>query len=436
MPVSFTFADRRAETHAGAGSGRLLPDFVTVTGSKILNSALAFAFAVIAARVLGPVEYAFLTLSFAVTAIAAELTGYGIETAFVRLTVRAPVGAAHRQEPPFGSALGLKLAGTALVMAVGWTTADAWAGMLGNAGYALAIRMGLVGALGSSLWRLTLVSCQSAQAFGAYAIVQSVSGVVKVAGLLVLLLAAELRLFDVLVVHVASFFVGFVVGLWLLPAWSRRVASIGDAVAWKALLDYGKWIVAGSMMSTVNLWLGVVMVGYFLSPRLVGEYAAAHALMGVFDVILVSLNTVFLPMACRIRGGADARAYLKTTLRVSSGLALLILPTYFLAGPLIGLIYSDAFAGSTAAYRILFWGLLISMYVQPALLIVHSQNRPQVITKLEALKLGISAVAYLVLVPRFAVVGAALAAALTRIAGGIVGSAIVYGAVKTQPQSA
>jgi hypothetical protein len=38
--------------------------------------------------------------------------------------------------------------------------------------------------------------------------------------------------------------------------------------------------------------------------------------------------------------------------------------------------------------------MLISLYVHPALLIVHSQNRPQIITKLEAFKLAVSAIGY------------------------------------------
>jgi O-antigen/teichoic acid export membrane protein len=115
------------------------------------------------------------------------------------------------------------------------------------------------------------------------------------------------RLFDLLVVHVVSFFIGFLVGVWLLPASSRRLASIADGATWCALLDYGKWIVAGSLMSTLNSGSACWRSGTYLTPRFVGEYAAAHTLIGAVEIVIVSLNTVFLPLACRVRGRPDAR---------------------------------------------------------------------------------------------------------------------------------
>jgi O-antigen/teichoic acid export membrane protein len=73
---------------------RVGADLLPVTGSKILHSGLAFAYAAIVANFLGPSAYGLLAISLAVTAIAAEITGQGLEVTMVRIAARS--GAAGR----------------------------------------------------------------------------------------------------------------------------------------------------------------------------------------------------------------------------------------------------------------------------------------------------------------------------------------------------
>jgi O-antigen/teichoic acid export membrane protein len=201
-----------------------------------------------------------------------------------------------------------------------------------------------------------------------------------------------------------------------------------------AVLSYGKWIVGASLMAGVNAWLAVLAVGYFVGTRAAGEYAAAHMLIGACDVLMLSLNTVFLPAACQVASRSAGAVYLKQALRVSSLLSAALLPAYFLAGPLIALVYSPAFEASVPAFRILFWGFLVTLNVHPVLLILHSKDRPELIAGLECFQLVLHTLACALLIPWLAVVGAALATTFSRLASGMAGLFLVHTGLQHQPK--
>lgn len=401
-----------------------------VTGSKILSSGLAFVYSAVVARRLGPAEYGMLSFSFAVTAVASELTGYGLETALVRIA--APEshrgGSAH---PEYGVVFKLKLLVNSAVAVLGLLAAGPLSTLLGEPGYRLPIQLGALGALGFSLWRLSLALLQAFQAFGRYAIVQSANGIFKIAGLLILLLFARIDLPLVLTVHVSSFFLGFFVGAMLLPRGTLSLRLYEDRQAWRAVVGYAKWIVASSFLSILNSWLGILVIGYYLTADAVGQYAAAYTLIRALEILIVSLDTVLLPIACRVTEPTEGREYLKKAFAASSMLSAAILPLFLLAGPAIVLLYSPAFESCTPVFRILFFGSLVTLNVHPVLLILYAKNRPELMAALEGLSLVLTAIGYVLLIPRLAIAGAAVADTFARVVADVVGVAIVYRLLKS-----
>lgn len=408
-------------------SDQLTAHLLAVAGSKVFHSALAFIYAAIIAKTLGPAAYGLLAFSFAVTAIVAELTGYGLETTLVRLA--APAAAANRHATLASVSavvFWLKFLVNGAIAVAAWLLADPVARLLGESAYRSPLAFGALGALGFSLWRFVLAVLQSQQSFGRYALVQGAVGTVKIAMLALLLLFARLDLSLALIVHVGSFLIGFLVGFLILPPGTLALRSPIDRATCTRVLSFAKWVVAGSSLSILNSWLGVLLLGYFVAPRIVGQYAAAHQLIMVCEILTVSLNTVLLPIASRIRTESDGPAYVRKALRLSIALSAVLFPIYIFADPLITLVYSPAFESSARVFRVLFWGYLVSLNVHPILLILYAKDRPGVIAGLELAKLLLSLLAYALLIPRFHIFGAALATTLSRIVGATAGIAIVY----------
>lgn len=398
-----------------------------VTSSKVLGSGLAFAFSVLVARLLGPEQYGLLAVSFAVTAVTAEVTGYGFETALVRFA--APIlrsGDRGRAAEAGRVVLRVKLVVNGGLVLASLALARPVASLLGDPAYGLPIQVGVAGGLGLSLWRFTLSVLQALEAFGTYALVQSANGVIKVAALAGVVLAAGLDLPLALSIHVASFFASFLLGVLLCPPDLRRLTGGTPPDVTRTILRFSAWIVPASFCSIFNSWLGVLVLGYFAGPRLVGEFAAALMIVGVLEILMVSLNTILLPMACRISTRETGFEFARKALGASGLLSLALLPVYVVAPILFPLLYSTEFRMTSDLFRILFWGFLVSLNVEPMILVLYGKNYPRRVMGLELSKLLLSLIAYLVLVPAFSVTGAAAAASLGRFAGGVLGAAAAY----------
>lgn len=406
--------------------------FLQVTGSKLLSSGLAFAFGVAVARLLGPEQYGLLSMSFAVTAVTTELTGNALEIALVRFATHfLHNGQRGRAAATCRVVFRFKLLVNGALLAAALVLAEPLARALGNPAYELPIQAGVAGALGLSLWRLTLSILQTLQVFGTYAVVQSANGVIKLGGLALVLFFGGLNLPLALMVHVVSFFAGFLLGGLLCPHDLIRLGGESEPDIWRSIFHFSKWILPASFFSILNAWLGVLILGYFTAPRLVGEFAAAFTLIRSFDILKVSFNTVLLPAACRISDRVGGLGFVRRSLMVSGLLSVALLPLYLATTPLFWLLYSSAFERAPDIFRILFWGFLISLNADPIVLVLYAKNLPKVVAALELSKLLVTLVAYLILVPVFSTTGAALAASLGRLAGGVIGAGAVYLVLRT-----
>jgi len=410
--------------------------FIQVTGSKLLSSGFAFVFGVALARMLGPEQYGLLALSFGVTAVIAEVTGYGLETALVRSATRfLQAGRRDRAAASCSFVFWVKLLVNSAFLVVGTAAAAPVAARLGNPAYALPIQMGLAAGLGLSMWRLSLAILQALERFGAYAVVQTSSNAIKLAALAGLVLLGRLTLGSALLVHVASFFAGCLLGLWRCPRDLLRFTPFHEPGIWRPILHFSKWIVPASLFAISNTWLGVLVLSFFTQPRAVGEFAAAQTVIGAFDILSVSLCTILLPAAFRISDRTSGIAFVKRGLSASGCLSLALLPLYVIAPGLFAALYSAAFERAAEVFRVLFWGFLVTLNVEPLVLVLYARNRTLIVAGLEFSKLQTALIASLLLVPVFSLTGAAIALVLGRLVGGVLGLGAVYAVLRARPDA-
>ncbi|MFQ5791695.1 MAG: oligosaccharide flippase family protein, partial [Acidobacteriota bacterium] len=301
----------------------MLRQLLQVTSSKVLSSGLAFAFGVAVARLLGPEQYGLLAVSFAVTAVTAELTGYGLETALVRFaTPFLQDGQRGRAATTCRLVFRLKLLVNGLLLLTGMALAGPISHLVGNPAYTLPIQAGVAGGLGLSLWRFGLSILQALQLFGTYALVQSANGLLKVSALSLVLLFGGINLPLALLIHVASFFGGFLLGMLLCPRDLLSLIGPNEPDVSRSVFNFSKWIVPASFCSILNAWLGVLVLGYFTAPWLIGQFAAAFTVISSFDILMVSINTVLLPAACAISDRPAGLGFIRKALSVSGLLSV------------------------------------------------------------------------------------------------------------------
>jgi O-antigen/teichoic acid export membrane protein len=151
------------------------------------------------------------------------------------------------------------------------------------------------------------------------------------------------------------------------------------------------------------------LVVSLLSPVAMGTYAVALSASRVLNALQTSIVTVLLPSVAA-KPPAEVVALTSRAVRVSTALAAIGAAAIALAGPLaLRVLYGAKFVGAVPVFRI----LLVEVVLSGATLILVQAymaiGRPGVVTGLQALGLGLSIPLMLLLIPRFGLVGAALA---------------------------
>jgi O-antigen/teichoic acid export membrane protein len=100
-----------------------------------------------------------------------------------------------------------------------------------------------------------------------------------------------------------------------------------------------------------------------------------------------------------------------------SAFALLVLPVFLLAEPLIRTLFSPVYVSSAHLFRILFWGSLTSMLVYPANLVLYATNRGWTVALGNLIQLTVAVAGYLYLTASYGAEGTAWSAVGGRFAG-------------------
>ncbi|MBO0703704.1 MAG: oligosaccharide flippase family protein [Candidatus Dormibacteraeota bacterium] len=193
------------------------------------------------------------------------------------------------------------------------------------------------------------------------------------------------------------------------------------------VLRFAQPVLAQSVFFTVWFRADVVVLERLQGSVAVGEYSAAKTLTYALQLAPSAVAFVLLPRIPRVPV-TQLRGYLRRVLAVD---ALVIVPPILLimaaAGPIIQLVFGERYAGAVAPLVVLAFGTGLLSFSLIFADLWLGLRRPVVDMASTALGMAVTVVAALLLVPRFDLMGAALAFTL----GGAVrlGAAGVYTAV-------
>ena len=379
--------------------------FVIRSGMLVLGGmlalALAKAFALwLIARTLGPEAQGGFSLALTGMSLGAIVLGVGQEYAGSFVVGRDPNQA--------GAAMGnmLALAGAAAVVSP----------LLGYL-FAMAFPQAIYGysdnpVLGASMLGLGAVLLQANDGFRAIAVglerfsLISRSNILWGCGWAVAVLSAvALGPRGVLPAWILASVIGF--GALFLPMIYKRTNLVLSREVFRRQISFGARTLPGSIARAVNLRLSLYFIAATLSPTEVGIYGVALSLAEMFLYIPSAVGQVMLGRASAQRqdGGANRLVY-KAVLGL--GLAGTLLAA--VAGEwLLGLVFGDVYAAGGTATAIL---LLASTIHALGLMKLHEvlgHGDPAAATAVQLLTLCFTAAGAFLLVPRFGIIGAALA---------------------------
>lgn len=223
--------------------------------------------------------------------------------------------------------------------------------------------------------------------------------------------------------------------LWLRPWW--------PAVADHLRREAARSVLAFSLPLSLTHLAGLIMqsadslfLGYFTTARDVGIYGAAGRMAALGGMTLMAGSLAFAPHANELFARGDRGGIQRLYEQVTRWLILLGLPIYALmvvfAAPLLGL-FGAQFRGGASLLVVLATGIVVSVATGPGGDVVVMAGRSKLVFTFSILVAALNVGLQWALVPRWGVLGAAVATAGTIITSNVLNVLLGWYFVGVQP---
>ncbi len=387
---------------------------------QVFNTLFSFAASVIVTRTIGPELFGKYSLANSIFQVLFILAVFGLNRGVVRLTSKyMALGDPARAKGSIISGMVLTGAFSLALAAL----AAAAAPVLTHRFYShvvdldLVLRVYVIGLPFFALMTISTSYTQGLKTLKPTVIVEMVLRPVARLALILLLFLAGLRLFAVVLGSVGAFAVCAVVALVLAVRTSpfdfRKTRGIGVA---NELFFYSLPLVLANFMNVLISRSNVMISGYYLDPETVGVLSAALVLAPFVSISLLSFSKIFAPIISELWEKGDRLALMIQFKTVSKWVFTLSLPVFCLyllfATGILG-IFGGGFMRGAAALKILAVGQIVNAVVGPIGFILTMTGRQKINLVNSVCLAGSNVLLNILLIPRYGMIGAALATTLS-----------------------
>jgi O-antigen/teichoic acid export membrane protein len=387
----------------------LLREFSIVGAGAAMSRGVALLTLLILTRHLGPPEFGIFSIGWAVYLLVSQLVS-GIDLGYVDLEARGPVQSLQRAyfRIKFVAAGAVALLAIALPIACG--AVIGWNGSLTQA----LVVAGLAGAAWSVL-QSNLSSYRAHREFGRFAILTIVFNAI-VALLVVILVALDVRSPTA---FLACYLVTGLTAAAFLGLRDRQHSASSTPDDQRRIIHHSRWLVVSSVLFSIGERVEILVAAGFLTAFELGVYAAPARLFALFSFFLSSMETVLLPHASRLRNYQAYRSFLRRSILLTGGVAIVAAIVAVASLPLTRLLLGPSYV-SAAVIVPAFCVSAVLLSAQATLkYLLFTVGRPDAFALLNALVLGSKLLAAFVLIPLAGARGAAWSLAISYGAGTI-----------------
>ena len=252
------------------------------------------------------------------------------------------------------------------------------------------------------------------QRFGALALIAAVRMGIHLTAALALVGALDLGVDGALVALAGATAAMIGCCLWDLKRRAGLAWRLPRAVPMRRILGYGLRYHAARAGEALGPHMGVLLLGWFAGEAEIGLFAVACSLMIGFLIISNAVGNVLLPRIAVPNGasGDEARriALVGLCLRlVGATTALAMIGTLALSGPIVRLLFSEAFLPAQPLLWIIAPGMFAGACAGMYMTYFKAVNKPEICSWAFVLGIGVDVAMLLALYPRLGVAGAAWA---------------------------
>jgi len=249
---------------------------------------------------------------------------------------------------------------------------------------------------------------QAQERFREYNIQQVVPNLLMLVGMGVVLYVLHMGLIAVVLTHCA---IMVFMTVWLALR-VHRFAPIRFSVNWtlaRSMLGFGGKSYVQTLAASQHQRLDQFLIGYFSSPGEVALYSNAVTVTNVLTRVWEATGTVLFP---RLAGADDRTAHATTALVARHTVFITLIGALGIAvvgPPIIRFLYTEEFYGAIAPMLWLLPGLVMMALYQILTRNFTSRGKQEINIVAAVAALGLNVALNFLLIPRFGIVGAAIA---------------------------
>ncbi len=334
---------------------------VTISGT-VINGALGLFFYILLARNLGPANFGIFTVAVTTLILLADIGSFGVDTSVIRFLGK--YGAEEKSRSFIKLALKIKFLVWLVILGVGWILAPTIAQtFFQKSDLVFPLRLAFLGVGGAMLFSLTSSALQGYQRYQNWAQLNISINLLRLILLIIGISLAILTVNNALYIFIATPFLGFLVGLTLLP--NFIFAPLNKAI-FSEFFTFNKWMAILTIMAAISARLDVYLLTRFSSIKEVGYYGVATQLASVLPQLIFALATVVAPKLASFDTREKAAVYLKKLSLLTVGLSIVGLILLPVINFVIPLIFGSNYYNSIAPFSILFLAQLFFLISLPA----------------------------------------------------------------------
>lgn len=398
---------------------------------RVAGSGLAFAFNVAIARLLGAEGAGLFFLALSVTAIGSEIGRIGLDNALLRFV------ATHATHGEWGKVKAVHTLGIRLALVVsgvlsllGFFLADwlaTW--LLNKPELTEPLRWMSLSILPLAILNLQAASLKGLKRIRDAMLIQSI-GLPLVSLLLIWPLATAAGVEGISWAYLAATLLVAVLGAW---AWrNNTIAWRDEAVShypFKEIWRSCKPLFVISLMSALQTWAPLLLLGIWVSSDEVGVFGAAMRLSILVSFLLVTLNNVIAPKFAELYATGDLTAMGQMARRAAAVLTLMVSPIFlllFFFSSEVMQLFGPGFSVGGGVLTILLLGQLVNVVTGSVGFMLMMSGNESAIRTIVVASTAVLLILMLLLTPEMGGVGAAVSVSIALAGQNLLSVIVVY----------
>ncbi|MBF0555072.1 MAG: oligosaccharide flippase family protein [Nitrospirae bacterium] len=350
----------------------------------IFCSGLGFITTVIVSKELTVKEFGVVMLSLYIVQAAATAACFGLDRSAVRFI--SYFNSKDKNDEAFGV---LKTVIYMMFVSSMFFAAIVYGGesIFGESGFSLRIKSPIpykvlaISVFIAAIFSIVRPSLYGYKMFKASVLVQLLVDTTKLLSVSLLVILKKLNAASFFIAYAGSHLAGIIMGSLSLQRFlaQQKINPIHlSAGRVMQLISYSKWIFIGRISDMLLSVTALSMLERLISAEASGIYGLALSLTYIFNILINSAISTYLPEVSEFNKTYQVKEFLKYSFRISIYCGLVFIPAAFLSKYAIIFIFGTSYAASTAIFNILLLSYIPASFKLAAWLCLQSINRPEI----------------------------------------------------------